>query len=154
MGCKRPELGAEFEVFFTRWMGTPNFAELFAKQIQSDAKMQVLTGYTAAGFRGDGGRLTAVRVADGKGQSHWIEADMVILAAGTIETARLLLHAAQDPEWRAPWAGQSECRAVLFRTTWAGRSHSFEPVNQAGILPDVFECRVRGAQVPAEDSYA
>ncbi len=33
LGMKQPDLGADFEVFFTRWMGIPNFAQLFARQI-------------------------------------------------------------------------------------------------------------------------
>ena len=113
VSCARPDLGPEFEVFFTRWMGTPNFAELFAQQIQSDERMLVLTGFAAVGFRGDGERIKAVRVADGKGQSHWIEAETVILAAGTIENARLLLHTARDPEWQAPWSGNGNLRPVF-----------------------------------------
>src|SRR5438067_6608979 len=32
----QPDLGSDFEVFFTRWMSTPNFAQLFAAQLQSD----------------------------------------------------------------------------------------------------------------------
>lgn len=129
VSCARPQLGAEFEVFLTRWMGVPNFAELFAKQIQSDEKMQVLTGYAAVGFRGDGERITAVQVADGKGQSHWIEADTVILAAGTIENARLLLHAAEDEAWRAPWVGNQNV-GRFFQDHLGGKIASFEPVNK------------------------
>jgi len=126
VSCPRPELGANFEVFLTRWMSTPNFAELFAKQIQSDEKLLVLTGFTAVGFRGDGGRVAAVHMADGRGQSHWIEAETVVLAAGTIENARLLLHAAEDPEWRAPWGGNQNV-GRYFQDHLGGKIASFEP---------------------------
>lgn len=104
VSCDRPSLGPEFEVFLTRWMGVPNFAELFAQQMQGD-RISVLTGHTAVGFRSEAGRLTAVRVSAGNGQEHWIEGDAFILAAGTIENARLLLHTAQDSAWDAPWRG-------------------------------------------------
>lgn len=105
ISCSRPSLGPDFEVFLTRWMGVPNFAELFARQIQSDPLLSVLTGHSAVGFRGNGGRLTAVRVVADDGQEQWIEGGAFILAAGTIENARLLLHAAQDSSWEAPWRG-------------------------------------------------
>lgn len=133
VSCPRPDLGPEFEVFFTRWMSTPNFAELFAKQIQSDEKMSVLMGFTAVGFRGEGARVNAVRVANGKGQSHWIEADTVILAAGTIENARLLLHAAQDTGWRAPWGG-NEYVGRCFQDHLGGKIAAFEPANKKAFF--------------------
>jgi len=129
VSCSRPDLGQEFEVFFTRWMGTPNFAELFAKQIQSDEKMSVLAGFTAVEFRGSEARLEAVRVVNEKGQSQWIEAETVILAAGTIENARLLLHTAQDPSWRAPWSG-NENLGRYFQDHLGGKIAAFEPANK------------------------
>jgi choline dehydrogenase-like flavoprotein len=133
VSCSRPDLGPDFEVFFTRWMGTPNFAELFAQQIQNDEKMSVLAGFTAVGFRGDGARISAVRVTNDKGQSHWIEAGTVILAAGTIENARLLLHTAQDPDWRAPWSGNDNVGRT-FQDHLGGKIASFEPANKRGFF--------------------
>ena len=129
VSSKRPDLGSDFEVFFTRWMGTPNFAELFAKQIQSEEKMSVLSGFTAVGFRGEGARIHAVRVTNEKGKSHWIEAGTVILAAGTIENARLLLNTAQDSEWPAPWAGNDNVGRT-FQDHLGGKIASFEPANK------------------------
>ena len=129
LSCPRPDLGPEFEVFFTRWMATPNFAELFAKQIQSDEKLSVLTGFTAVEFRGSTTHIEAVRVVNEQGQSHWIVADTVILAAGTIENARLLLHTAQASEWRAPWAG-NENVGRYFQDHLGGMIASFEPANK------------------------
>jgi choline dehydrogenase-like flavoprotein len=129
VSCTRPDLGPEFEVFFTRWMGTPNFAELFAKQIQSDERMSVLAGFTAVEFRGNGARIEAVRVANDKGQSHWIDAETVILAAGTIENARLLLHTAQGSEWRAPWSGNDNV-GRYFQDHLGGKIAAFEPANK------------------------
>jgi choline dehydrogenase-like flavoprotein len=129
VSCPRPNLGAEFEVFFTRWMGTPNFAELFARQIQTDEQIFVLTGFTAVGFRGNGPRLEAVRVTNDKGQTHWIAADTIILAAGTIENSRLLLHTAQDPGWHAPWAGNQNI-GRFFQDHLGGNIASFEPANK------------------------
>jgi choline dehydrogenase-like flavoprotein len=129
VSCKPPDLGTEFEAFFTRWMLTPNFAELFARQIQHDERMSVLTGHTATGFRGYGCRLNAVRVTNDKGQSSWIEGDTILLAAGTIENARLLLHTAQDPAWEAPWRGNPNV-GRYFQDHLGGRIASFHPVDK------------------------
>ncbi len=101
----RPYFGPAFEVFLTRWMPVPNFAELFEQPILGDRRISVLTGHVATGFRGTGGRLTAVRVAGENGEPHWIEGGLFLLAAGTIENARLLLHTAQDLAWPVPWRG-------------------------------------------------
>ena len=129
VSCKRPDLGADFEVFLTRWMKTPNFAELFARQIQADERMSVLTGHTAVGFQGAGGRLQAVRVVNEKGQSNWIKGDDFILAAGTIENSRLLLHTARDPCWDAPWR-RNRNLGRYFQDHLGGIVASFHPVDK------------------------
>jgi choline dehydrogenase-like flavoprotein len=133
IGCERPDLGPEFEVFFTRWMGIPNFAEMFAKQIQTDEKVSVLTGHVVTGFRGNGGRIDAVRVTNDKAQPHWIGGDTVILAAGTIENARLLLHAAQDSGWEAPWRGNRNV-GHFFQDHLGGKIAAFQPADKRGFF--------------------
>jgi len=124
-----PDLGPEFEVFFTRWMSTPNFAQLFATQLQSDPNLQVLTDCTVTGFRGEGGRLSAVRATGSKRQSHWIGADTIVLAAGTIENVRLLLHAANDPNYAAPWRDNPNV-GRYFQDHLAGKIGSFDPADK------------------------
>lgn len=124
-----PDLGPEFEVFFTRWMSTPNFAELFGSQLQSDPNLQLLTDATATAFRREGGRITAVRVTTSKQQSHWIAADTVILAAGAIENVRLLLHGAKDSSFAAPWRTNANV-GRYFQDHLAGKIGSFEPANK------------------------
>ena len=125
----RPDLGRDFEVFFTRWMATPNFAELFAKEIQSNDKLAVITDCTATGFRGTGSRIDAVRVVDSKGQTRWIGCDTVVLAAGTIENARLLLYAASDSNWQAPWRANPNV-GRFFQDHIGGRIGSFDPADK------------------------
>jgi choline dehydrogenase-like flavoprotein len=98
-----PSLGADFEVFLTRWMRQPNVAVLFKEQVETNKNLNVVTGQTVVGFRALGGRITGVRAVDKKGESHWIGGDVFILAAGTVENARLLLHTAADPGWGCPW---------------------------------------------------
>jgi choline dehydrogenase-like flavoprotein len=130
ISCDRPDLGPDFEVFFTRWLDVPNFAQMFAKQIHSDEKMAVLTGQTVVGFRGNDNTIEAVRALDGKGESHWIAADEVILAAGTIENVRLLLHTAQDPGWLAPWRDNRNI-GRFFQDHLGGRIASFQPTDKS-----------------------
>ena len=124
----RPDLGPDFEVFFTRWMGIPNFAEMFAKQMQSDEKLSVLSGHTVVGFRGTGGRIDAVRVVNEKGKSHWIGGDTVILAGGwSIGTARLLLYTAAGREKLAGTVErQSEYRPHFPGRFWAEKIASVQ----------------------------
>ena len=125
----QPYLGPDFEVFFTRWMSTPNFAELFANQLGSDSNLQLLTDATATGFRAVGDRITGVRVTNSKQQSQWIAAETVILAAGAIENARLLLHTANDLAWAAPWRENYNV-GRRFQDHLAGKIGSFNPANK------------------------
>jgi choline dehydrogenase-like flavoprotein len=64
-----------------------------------------------------------------KQQSYWIGADTVILAAGAIENARLLLHTANDPEWAAPWRDNQNV-GRYFQDHLGGKIGSFDPVNK------------------------
>ncbi len=123
---KKPDPGPDLEVFFTRWMETPNFAKLFAGPIQTDPKLAVLVGHTAVGFRGSDRRVTEVRVVDDAGKSYSIAGDRFLLAAGTIENSRLLLHAAQDPLWPAPWRNNANV-GRYFQDHLSGSVGSFLP---------------------------
>jgi choline dehydrogenase-like flavoprotein len=131
--AKCPDLGPDFEVFLTRWMGTPNFAELFARQIQSDAKLLVLLSHTATGFRGTGSRIEAVRVIDSRNRADWIEGDRFLLAAGTIENARLLLHSANDQSWQAPWRDNRNV-GLYFQDHLGGRLGAFIPIDKRAFF--------------------
>jgi choline dehydrogenase-like flavoprotein len=107
ISAKLANFGADLEVFLTRWMRIPNCAVMFEKQIKGDAKLSVLTHCVAVAFRGPADKIQAVKVIDKSGKSHWIEGETFILAAGTIENARLLLHTANDQEWPCPWRANS-----------------------------------------------
>lgn len=115
VSAKRPDMGPEIEAFLTRWLKTPNFATMYQAAIDTDPNLLLLTEHTLVGFDGAGpgaapGAVGAIRVVDRDGNAHRIEADAFILANGTIEISRILLHAASDPAasnpgqtWRAPW---------------------------------------------------
>ncbi len=93
----------------------------------------MLVGHTAVAFRGTGSRLKAVRVVDNQGQSHWIECDTFLLAAGTIENARLLLHTAQDSAWPALWRGNDNV-GRYFQDHLGGKFGSFHPVDKKAFF--------------------
>ncbi len=99
----RPKLDDGLEIFLTRWLKVPSFAVAFGKQIQSSRNLRVLINHTAVGFRGPDGAISSVRVAERKGKICIVEGDRFILAAGTIETVRLLLHSAVTIDWECPW---------------------------------------------------
>ena len=99
----RPEFEEGLELFLTRWLKIPSFAVSYAKEIRSSENLRMLLNHTAVGFRGSDGVITGVRVIDAGGNTHTIEGDLFILAAGTIEISRLLLHAAATSDWRCPW---------------------------------------------------
>jgi Choline dehydrogenase and related flavoproteins len=129
LGSRKPNLGSNLEMFLTRWMRTPNFAQLFADQIESNRKLVVLAGHTAVAFRGTGDRISAVRICAGDNRRTWIEGDTFVLSAGTIENARLLLTAAQDPEWPAPWSSNRNL-GLYFQDHLGIRLGTFHPTNR------------------------
>jgi len=126
VSAERPQLGDEFEVFFTRWLQIPSFAILFAKQYKSSEKFSVLVGHTVVGFEGAGGRITGVRVMDAGGKHHTIAGETFILAAGTIENARLLLHGAADESWECPWR-QNQNIGAYFLDHLGGKVATVQP---------------------------
>lgn len=129
VGTRQPNLGPDFEVFLTRWLGIPNFASLFAEQIHSDPNLLVVASHTAVGFSGNGARMERVRVVDNRNRQHTIEGDTFLLAAGTIENARLLLHAARDPQWLAPWR-ENKNVGLYFQDHLAGDLGAFHPADK------------------------
>lgn len=100
-----PTLGPGVQLFLTRWMRVPNLAELYGSALDRSSSLHVLLGHQATGFRGHGRRIDAVRVRTPGGQDAYIDAGTVVVAAGTIETSRLLLVAAADRAWDCPWRG-------------------------------------------------
>jgi choline dehydrogenase-like flavoprotein len=96
-----PVIGDRVEVFLTRWMNVPSLARQLRRQIDDSDSLRVLLGHVANGFRFEGDCVTAVRVRTPGGQDGYVHASTVIVAAGTIETSRLMLAAALEPA--CPW---------------------------------------------------
>lgn len=126
VSAKRPQLGEEFEVFLTRWLKIPNFAIMYAKQYETNEKFSVLTGHTVVGFEGFGERITGVSVVDAGGKRHTIAGQTFILAAGTIENSRLLLHGAADESWACPWR-QNQNIGAYFLDHLGGKVATVQP---------------------------
>ena len=98
----KPALDSGLEVFLTRWLKVPSIAVMLAKKIETSPALQVLMGHTAVGFDYAGDQVTGVKLRDPQGNCVVLSGAVFVLAVGTIETSRLLLHsAAEDP--LCPW---------------------------------------------------
>ena len=106
IGHARPDLGPDIDMVTTRWVKTRNFSRLFAPTLRKAAGPHVLTHANVTGFRLDSGRrqVEAVAVRSLRGRQLEIKARRFVLANGTLEITRLLLHPLADGS-RAPWAG-------------------------------------------------
>ncbi|MCC7409627.1 MAG: GMC family oxidoreductase [Phycisphaeraceae bacterium] len=100
-----PQFGHGVEVFLTRWLKTPNIAAHYAGDVESNPNLRVVLGGTVVGLEATGQRVTAVHFVDARGHRRRVQGKDVVLAAGTIENARLLLHAAADTAADCPWRG-------------------------------------------------
>ncbi len=102
-GGAMPAFTEGVEIFLTRWLQVPSFSVAYAEQINTAEGLQVLLNHTATGFTAANGQITSVQVVDAAGRRSQIPGRCFILAAGTIEISRLLLHAAATPGWDCPW---------------------------------------------------
>ena len=125
-----PRLGSGLEVFLTRWLPVPNFALWAREDLEARSNLRVLTDHTATGFAGEGSHVEAVTVVDRAGTEHAIRGSTFILAAGTIETVRLLAHAAESSPWPVPWNGNPWLGA-RFQDHLGGRIASVQPTDSS-----------------------
>ncbi|MBI3881561.1 MAG: GMC family oxidoreductase [Verrucomicrobia bacterium] len=117
------------ELFLTRWLKVPSLSVAYAEEIRSHEKFKVLLNHTVVGFAGANGAITAIRIVDHAGKEHLIGGDEFILAAGTIEIARLLLHAAATPSWDCPWRNNENVGAY-FQDHLVGRVAALEVLDR------------------------
>jgi len=123
-----PNLGPDLQVFLTRWMREPSLARLFGTEIDGPG-LHVLLGHAAVGFRGDRGRIDRVLLSDRSGSRSEIEARTFVIAAGTIETSRLLLAAAEDPQFDCPWRTNRNV-GCYFQDHLTGRIGVVHPIDK------------------------
>ena len=124
----KPPLEEGLEMFLTRWLKTPSMAVYYANEIRSSKNLSVLLNHTVVGFEGSSGKITAIRAMDGSGRTHTIEGERFILASGTIEICRLLLHSAATADWDCPWRDNANVGAY-FQDHLVGKVASVQPID-------------------------
>ena len=139
-----PELGEGVEVFLTRWLKIPSFASVFETEMQTLGNLRVLLNHVVSGFEGSGGSISAVSIVKPDGSTSRLAGARFILASGTIEIVRLLLHSAESPGWDCPWRGNGNLGAY-FQDHVGGRAASVHPLDRKRFL-DVFSTIVLGGQ--------
>ena len=128
-----PAFEAGLEVFLTRWLKVPSFAVSCAKEIKSSRNLRILLNHTVTGFLGSKGTIRGVRVVGPTRRAESIPGDLFILAAGTIEISRLLLHAAATADWECPWRDNTNVGAY-FQDHLGGRIASMHPYDRRRFL--------------------
>ncbi len=86
-----PFIGGDVEIAL--WQGSPptKFGMVYRDRLEKDRQIQTIIGATAVEVDEAEGRATGVRVATLTGNEFQVKARAVVLAAGALETARLLL---------------------------------------------------------------
>ncbi|MEQ8835892.1 MAG: FAD-dependent oxidoreductase, partial [Lacipirellulaceae bacterium] len=122
----KPKLGTEVELFLSRWLKIPNLAAIFREEIETKPKLSVVLNTTVTGFTGRNGHIESLQACNSKGERHSITGESFVLSAGTIENARLLLHAAADESWECPWK-HNENVGKYFQDHLGGRVAMIKP---------------------------
>ena len=102
-GVTNPKFSNGLELFLTRWLKIPSMAVAYAEEIRSSERLKVLLEHSVTGFEFDGGTITAVRIVGPKGSQQILRGKTFILACGTFEISRLLLHEASSNRDQCPW---------------------------------------------------
>lgn len=105
-GNRMDALGPRLDIVMTRWMKTRNFSKVFARDLQSEAGPKVLTHANVTGIMLNRERtaVTSLTVRSLEGKTANVSADHFVLANGSLEIARLLMHPLADGS-SAPWSG-------------------------------------------------
>lgn len=100
-----PDFAPELQMVVTRWVRQRNFARLFGSHLRRASGPHVLAhaNVTALGLDPGRQRIARAVVRSLRGRQAEITAGRFVLANGTLEIARLLLHPLADGS-RAPWA--------------------------------------------------
>jgi len=122
------QLTEGLEVFLTRWMKVPSVSVAYREEVQNSEALTVLLNHVVTGFTAKAGKIKAVRLVGEKGTESFVHGKQFILAAGTIETCRLLLHAARSPDWVCPWRNNPNL-GVAFQDHPVGRIGGIKPLD-------------------------
>ena len=105
-GNRMDALGPKIDVVMTRWMKTRNFSKVFSKDLQSETGPRVLThaNVTAIELNAERNAVKSLTVRSVEGHSATVSAEHFVLANGSLEISRLLMHPLSDGS-AAPWNG-------------------------------------------------
>lgn len=81
---------------FAEYTAVPHLGDRFRRRLQTSTGVSTLVQATAVGVRVAEGRVQGVELRDPAGRELFLAAGQVVLAAGAVETARLLM--LSDPE--------------------------------------------------------
>lgn len=137
-----PHLSGGLEFFLTRWMRLPSLAATYREQLESNPRIRVLLDHTVVGIEGEGEESQGVSVLDRGGHRHRLPGASVVLAAGTFENVRLLLHAANTKDWNCPWRANDNI-GRFFQDHLSGRVGSVQTIDRKRFL-DLFTTIVLG----------
>lgn len=140
-----PNFGHGVELFLTRWLKIPSLAGAFREDLEKSSKISVLLNHVVTGFEGASGRIEAVRVLDPQRREHRVNGRDFVLASGTIEIVRLLLHAAQQTEWPVPWRGNDNI-GRYFQDHIGGRVGEVRPINKKRFMDLFSHIVLRGSK--------
>jgi choline dehydrogenase-like flavoprotein len=142
---KVPEFGDGVELFLTRWLKIPSLAAAFRKELEESPQIRVLLNHVVTGFCGTGSRVDAIRVLDAQKGEYEISGNDFVLAAGTIEISRLLLHAASETQWPAPWRDNDNV-GRYFQDHIGGRVGEARPIDKQRFLDLFSHIVLRGSK--------
>lgn len=113
-GNRMDALGPKIDVVMTRWMKTRNFSKVFAKDLQSANGPRVVTHANVTAIRLDAARgaVDSLTVRSLEGRQATVKAEQFVLANGSLEIARLLMHPLADGS-AAPWSDSKWLGAPL-----------------------------------------
>jgi choline dehydrogenase-like flavoprotein len=124
-GVSDPKFNNGLELFLTRWLKIPSMAVAYAEEIRSSTRLKVLLEHSVTGFEFQGGTISGIRIIGPKGAQQILRARTFILACGTFEITRLLLHVASSDRGLCPW-GNNRNIGRYFQDHLIGRVASVE----------------------------
>lgn len=137
-----PHLSGGLEFFLTRWMRLPSLAATYREQLETSPRIRVLLDHTVVGIESRGEKVRGVRLLDRSGRPHELSGGAVVLAAGTFENVRLLLHAANASQGACPWR-ENDNIGRFFQDHLSGRVGSVQTIDRRRFL-DLFTTIVLG----------
>jgi len=129
-----PALGPEVDVLLTRWVPVRNLARHHARELKATGSLRVLlhANVVALGLSTTRDCVSHLSVRTRGGKPLRVSGRQVVLANGTLEMARLLMHPLADcsaaPWANSPWLGRPlvdhlDCTAAQLRLQDGAKFH-------------------------------